>query len=96
MSELDLLMEEWNRINDEVKSQRNERNRFRNDKATQTALQQRIATLQDWMDNQGYNINIEDAIENQFNEFEFVHQSTIGALEDAIEAAGGTRPNLGE
>ena len=86
MSDLDLLMEEWNRINDEVIIQRNERERFRGDKATEMALQQRIATLQTWMDNKGYNIQIADAVENQFNEWEFVHQDTIKNLEDSIEA----------
>ena len=96
MSDLDLYMEEWNRINDEVKAQRNERERFRGDNATEMALQQRIATLQTWMDGKGYNIQITDAIENQFNEWEFVHQDTIRGLEDVIEGITGVRPNLGE
>lgn len=96
MGQLELLQEEWDRLNDEVKAQRSERERFRGDKATDTALQQRIATLQDWMDSKGYNINIAGAIENQFNEFEFVQLDTIRGLEDSIEALGGQRPNLGE
>ena len=96
MGKLELLMEEWNRINDEVKAQRSERERFRNDNATQTALQQRIATLQDWMNLQGYDLNIEASIENQFNEFEFNHLDTIKNLQDQIEAITGIRPHLGE
>ena len=96
MGHLELMQEEWNRINDKVKSERTERGRFRNDNATEMALQQRIATLQAWMDGKGYDINITGAIENQFNEFEFVHQKTIESLEDAIEGMTGQRPNLGE
>ena len=96
MGELEFAQEEWNRINDKVKSERSEKNRFRNDNATETALQQRIATLQDWMTNQGYDIDITSAIDNQFNEFEFVHQDTIRYLEDTIERLTGERPNLGE
>ena len=96
MSNVDLEIEEWNRINNEVTNQRNERERFRSDNATEIALQQRIATLQTWMDNKGYNIQIEDAIENQFNEFEFVHQDTIRNLESFIEGATGVKPILGE
>ena len=96
MSELDQLMEEWNRINDEVKIQRSERGRFRGDNATEIALQQRLTTLQAWMDGKGYNINITDAIDNYFNEFEFVHESTIKNLEDRIEVVSGSRPILGE
>lgn len=96
MSDLDLYMEEWNRINDEVKIRRSERERFHGDNATDNALQQRIATLQAWMNNKGYEINITGAIENQFNEWEFVHQTTIQGLEDVIEGITGDRPNLGE
>jgi len=96
MSDLDLLMEEWNRINDEVKIQRSERERFRGDRGLDVALQVRIQNLQDWMDGKGYEIDIADAIENNFNEFEFVHQNTINALEDAIEGISGSRPVLGE
>jgi len=96
MSELDQLMEEWNRINDEVKIQRSERNRYRNDNATEMALQQRLSTLQAWMDDKAYNINITDAIDNYFNEFEFVHDATIRNLENRIEVVSGSRPILGE
>jgi hypothetical protein len=96
MSDIDLLMEEWNNLSNRVKNNKEERERFRGDNATETALQMRIATLQTWMDNKGYDIQIPDAIENQFNEFEFNHIETIRNLEDVIESITGNRPVLGE
>ena len=96
MGRLEDLQEQFNQLNDEVKSQRNEQNRYRNDKATQTALQQRLATLQAWLDQQGYNMNVEIALDDSFNEFEYVHKDIIRELQDQIEALSGTRPILGE
>ena len=96
MGHLELMQEEWNRINDEVKHQRSERNNFRNDHGIETALQVRLESLQNWMNGKGYSINITDAIDNYFNEFEFVHDATIKNLEDRIEVVSGSRPILGE
>ena len=96
MGQLEQLQEEFDRINDIIKAQRGERNRYRNDKATQVALQQRLATLQAWLDQQGYNMNVEIALDNSFNEFEFVHTETIRNLQDVIEALSGQRPIIGE
>ena len=96
MSKLEQLQEEFDRLNDIIKNQRNEKNRYRNDNATQMALQQRIATLQSWMDIQGYNIDITSAIDENFNEFEFIHKDILRDLQDSIEALSGTRPVVGE
>jgi len=96
MGRLEDLQEQFNQLNDEIKSQRNEQNRYRNDKATQIALQQRLATLQAWLDQQGYNMNVEIALDESFNEFEYVHKDIIRDLQDQIEALSGTRPILGE